>query len=202
MINKTKQNKTTRAKNYLSDKWRALVWKYWQIGTTSLRSLSVNSTSWRNLLATISKASSGHGWNKWTSKLTDKLTNKYSGWCVWCYMCKDKNIIFPKSNLIMSSELSNKVTDFSAMVVITNIYTILLQSRCSKNDYFHPNSTSNCERQIMSKWATAQEWENINMKYKHAQANDHLKPVNGAAIDQSWELPESVSECIPNWTHA
>lgn len=38
--------------------------------------------------------------------------------------------------------------------------------------------------------------------YKHAQVRDHLKPVNSAAIDQSWELPEPVSECITNRTHA
>lgn len=37
---------------------------------------------------------------------------------------------------------------------------------------------------------------------KHAQVRDHLKPVNSAAIDQSWELPEPVSECITNRTHA
>lgn len=45
--NKTKQQEQqlNTHKNYLSDKCRALVWKYWQIGTTSLRSLSVISTS-------------------------------------------------------------------------------------------------------------------------------------------------------------
>ena len=34
------------------------------------------------------------------------------------------------------------------------------------------------------------------------QAYVYLKPVNGTAVDESWELPESVSECVTNRTHA
>ena len=29
----------------------------------------------------------------------------------------------------------------------------------------------------------------------------YLKPVDSAAVDKRWELPESVSKCISDWAH-
>ena len=49
---------------YLSEYFNAAVWKLLQMGTTFLRSISFISTFSKNLLATISRASSGQGWNQ------------------------------------------------------------------------------------------------------------------------------------------
>jgi len=54
-------NSTTQMLTYLLDSWAALVWKYLHMLTVDVFSSGSMSTSSRNLYATLSSASSGHG---------------------------------------------------------------------------------------------------------------------------------------------
>jgi hypothetical protein len=61
----------TTAYSYRSEVFRTLSWKYLHIHTHSFLALSDISTSSRNLLATISKASSGHAYRDKTRGNTE-----------------------------------------------------------------------------------------------------------------------------------
>ena len=63
-------NKHAHQNQYLVDRSRTLWWKYLQMCTVCTLSLSSMSASSRNLLATRSKASSGHGWKDANSGLS------------------------------------------------------------------------------------------------------------------------------------
>ena len=73
--------KSTASKlTYLVEYCNADWWKLLQIGTTFVRSLSLSSIFSRNLLATISNASSGHGYktNNYKSSNTEPTVTLYS----------------------------------------------------------------------------------------------------------------------------
>ena len=45
-------------------------------------------------------------------------------------------------------------------------------------------------------WATYEQWHAVS-----AQCTAHLEPVNGAAVDEGGELPQSVPEGVPDGAH-
>ena len=71
---------------YLLDMIRTLSWKCLHITTLSFRTLSSKSTSSRNLLATISNASSGQAYSSKNNVLSNFITS-------FQYNLKHKNLL-------------------------------------------------------------------------------------------------------------